>query len=101
MSVNINDWYKVIEKWEGVCLGADEHGGDDCQFCEKFNIAFEDTCQGCPIEEYVGMHSCATTPYDYWCDVATIRVHNKNSQEAADNMLEWLNCRFEEWLTEW
>ena len=54
-----------IKKWEQI---VEQNGRDlgmkNCPLCELY--WGDDSCKGCPVQDYSGMKHCLNTPYEAW-----------------------------------
>jgi len=57
---------KSIKKWQDIVdLKDNNRGIANCALCQLFHSDIsEESCWGCPIEEFVGKRWCKGTPYE-------------------------------------
>lgn len=58
-----------IAKWEAITAGTEDDLGQlNCPLCKIFfhPTRYYVSCDGCPVREATGKHSCDDTPYRAW-----------------------------------
>jgi len=94
-------WVEIsIQKWERIVNGFDvDRGTDNCELCKKYfygDIHDGIVCDGCPIDEFVGISECRKTPYINWLHSQPIgssfifQNTNDITQKTAEAELEFL-----------